>query len=132
MERTLIILKPDAVRRNLIGTVLNIFTQHGLEIEEMIMLQPTKEHIAAHYSQHVSKAFYSRIEQFMTSNKIVICILRGYGAIRCARKLVGATNPMDAEPGTIRQMYASSYQENVVHASETFKDVVREIKIWFR
>ena len=130
MEETLIILKPDAVRRNLTGKILDIFLSKGLKLVKLQMITPTKTHIQEHYGKFIGKIFYPRIEKFMTSGNVVVAVLEGYNAIKFTRKLIGATNPIDAEVGTIRQQFASSIEENVIHASEFPDDVYREQKIW--
>jgi nucleoside-diphosphate kinase len=130
MEQTLIILKPDAVKRNLTGKILDIFLSKGLKLVELQMIVPTKKHIQEHYGKFIGKVFYPRIEEFMTSGRVIVAILEGYNAIKFTRKLIGSTNPIDAELGTIRQLFASSLEENVIHASEFPEDVLRERKIW--
>jgi len=130
MEKTLIILKPDAVRRNLTGKILDIFLSKGLRLVNLQMVTPTKTHIQEHYGKFIGKVFYPRIEKFMTSGNVVVAILEGYNAIKFTRKLIGSTNPIHAEIGTIRQQFASSIEENVIHASEFPDDVDREQKIW--
>ena len=131
MEQTLIILKPDAVKRNLTGKILDIFLTKGLQIVDLKMLHPTKEHVAEHYGKFIDKPFYPRIEEFMTSGKVVVAVLEGYNAIAFLRKLIGATNPIDAKDGTVRQLFACCIEQNLIHASENLEEFLREHKIWF-
>ncbi|HHV71978.1 MAG TPA: nucleoside-diphosphate kinase [Clostridia bacterium] len=131
MERSLVLVKPDGVKRGLIGEVLKRIEQKGLSIVELKMMQLTKEQAQAHYAEHKDKAFFPELIDFITSGKIVALIVEGENAVSLVRKLVGATDPAKAEPGSIRGDYANSVQENVVHASDSQESAEREIKIFF-
>jgi nucleoside-diphosphate kinase len=131
MEQTLIIIKPDGVKRNLVGKILSFFEEKGIKLFALEMCTPEKRHIDAHYEKFVEKPFYQRILKFMKSGPVVTCILQGYNVIANVRKYIGATNPIEAEKGTIREMYASCMEENVIHASENKEEFMKEFNIWF-
>lgn len=128
---TLIIIKPDGVKRGLVGKVLAFFEGKGYQLEDIKMVRPTREHITKHYAKFVEKEFFPRILNFMTSGNIVVATLKGYNCIENVRKLIGATDPSEAKPNTVRGMYANCIQENLIHASENKTEFVREWKIWF-
>ena len=131
MQRTLILLKPDAVGRRLVGKILARFEEKGLWIVAMKHMTMTQELADKHYAEHVSKPFFKDLCQFMTSSPLVAMVLEGSEAIPLVRKLVGATKVLEAAPGTIRGDYALSTQQNLVHASDSPESAEREIKIWF-
>ena len=131
MERSLILLKPDCVERRLIGRMLSRFEDKGLNIIAMKMMRVTVELARRHYAEHVAKDWYPRLEAFITGGPIVAAIAEGPEAVRVARDMVGATNGLDASPGTIRGDYSSSRQMNLVHASDGPESAAREIGIFF-
>jgi nucleoside-diphosphate kinase len=131
MERTLILLKPDTVERQLVGTLLNRFEQKGLKIVAMRMLQFTPELAQRHYADHVDKPFYPGLEAYITSGPAVAAILEGPEAIAVVRRMIGQTNGIEASAGTIRGDYALSSQRNLVHASDSSAAADREMAIFF-
>lgn len=132
LQRTLIILKPDAVKRGLIGKILARFEEKGIKIVAMKMVQLNKEILEKHYAEHKGKAFYESLVRFMQSGPVVLAVLEGFNAIEVVRKMVGATNGREAEPGTIRGDYSMSQQNNLIHASADASVAEREIKLFFK
>ncbi len=130
-ERTLVILKPDAVKRNLIGKIIERIENKGLEIIEMQMKVLPEDLVRLHYKEHEGKAFYEPLVRFMTSGRAVPMIVEGESAIHVMRKLAGATNGVEAEPGTIRGDFSLSNRENLVHASDSVESAEREIGLFF-
>jgi len=131
MERTLVLLKPDCVQRRLIGRMISRFEEKGLNIIAMKLLQVTPEMAKQHYAEHVEKPFYPSLESFITAAPIVAMVLEGLDAIQVVRTMLGATNGLKAEPGTIRGDYSSSRQMNLVHASDGPDASKREIELYF-
>ncbi|WP_156937678.1 nucleoside-diphosphate kinase [Haloglycomyces albus] len=130
-QSTLILIKPDAVERGLIGTVLNRLENKGLTIEKMEMRTMTSELADAHYAEHVEKPFYPDLKAFMTSRPLVALIATGDEAIPAVRTIAGATDGRKAEAGTIRGDYSLSQQRNLIHASDSPESAKREIDLWF-
>ncbi len=131
IERTLSILKPDAVRRNLIGKINSKFEENGLRIAAQKMIVLTTEQAKRFYMEHSEKGFFQDLINFMTSGPIVVQVLEGENAILKNRELMGKTNFAEAAEGTIRKMYATSIQENCVHGSDSLNSVGREISFFF-
>ncbi|MDR0327950.1 MAG: nucleoside-diphosphate kinase [Planctomycetaceae bacterium] len=131
MERTLILLKPDAVERHLVGTILSRFEQKGLKIVAMRMLQFTLELARQHYTDHVGKPFYPGLETYITSGPVVAAILEGPEAIAIVRRMIGPTNGAEAPSGTIRGDFAVNSQRNLVHASDSPAAAERETALFF-
>lgn len=131
VERTLILLKPDAVRRGLVGTILERYERKGLTIEALKLVQPTAELADRHYEEHVTKDFYPPLRDFITSGPVIAAVLSGELAISVVRELNGATDGAVAAPGTIRGDYSASNRENLVHGSDSVESADREISIWF-
>jgi nucleoside-diphosphate kinase len=131
MERTLILLKPDAVERQLVGTILSRFEQKGLKIIAVRMLQFTPELARKHYADHIGKPFYPGLEAYITSGSVVAAILEGMEAIAVVRRMIGPTNGIEAPSGTIRGDFALSSQCNLVHASDSPAAAEREMSIFF-
>jgi nucleoside-diphosphate kinase len=131
MERTLILLKPDSVERQLVGTLLNRFEQKGFKIVDLRMLQVTPELARTHYADHVSKPFYPGLESYITSGPVVAAILEGTEAVAVVRRMIGPTNGLEAPSGTIRGDFALSSQRNLVHASDSSAAAEREMAIFF-
>jgi nucleoside-diphosphate kinase len=131
MERTLVLLKPDAVARQLTGTILNRFEQKGLKITAMKMMTVTPELARRHYAEHVSKPFYPGLEAYITGGPIIAAVLEGEQAVAVVRRLVGPTNGAEAPPGTIRGDFSLSTQQNLVHASDSPASAERETAIFF-
>ncbi|MGL4594034.1 MAG: nucleoside-diphosphate kinase [Thermoguttaceae bacterium] len=129
--QTLILLKPDAVERRLVGAILSRFEQKGLEIVQIRQLTFTPELARKHYSEHLEKPFYSGLETYITSGPVIAVVLRGPEAVAVVRKMLGATNGIEAMPGTIRGDYSLSSQQNLVHASDSPESAEREIALFF-
>ncbi|HIA28501.1 MAG TPA: nucleoside-diphosphate kinase [Planctomycetes bacterium] len=131
MERTLILLKPDAVQRRLIGSITSRFERKGLKVLAMKMMQISPELAAQHYDAHHGKPFYDGLVQFMTSGPVVALALEGNKAISVCRKLMGATFGCDAEAGTIRGDFGISDGFNLVHGSDSAETASRELELFF-
>ena len=131
VERTLSIIKPDAVARNLIGEICSRFEQAGLRIAASRMLRLDEQAAAGFYAEHRGKPFYPRLVDYMTSGPIVAQVLEGEGAIALNRRLMGATDPRAAEPGTIRADFAESIDANAVHGSDSRQSAAREVAYFF-
>jgi nucleoside-diphosphate kinase len=132
MERTFILLKPDCVQRRLMGRVLMRFEDKGLNVIAMKMLRITPELAKQHYAEHVAKGWYPMLEGFITGGPVVAAVLEGLEAIRVVREMLGATNGLNATPGTIRGDYSSSRQMNLVHGSDGPEAAAREIALYFK
>ena len=130
-ERTLVLIKPDAVRRGLAGEILRRFELRGLEIREARLLTVDRELAGEHYAEHAEKPFFSELVEFITSGPTLALVLEGEGAIATVRTTMGATNPADASPGTIRGDLALSMPDNLVHGSDSPESAAREISLWF-
>ncbi|HIE48338.1 TPA: nucleoside-diphosphate kinase [Candidatus Bipolaricaulota bacterium] len=131
MERTLVLLKPDAVQRRLVGRIISRFEDKGLKIVGMKLMQVTPELAERHYDEHREKPFFGELVSFITSSPIVAMVVEGPGAIDEVRKLMGKTNPRDAAPGTIRGDWGLSITMNLVHGSDSPASAAREIPIFF-
>jgi len=131
MERTLVLIKPDAMERKLMGEIISIYEKKGFHISALKIVKPTKEMAEEHYAEHKGKPFYERLVNFITKGEVCALVIEGENIIEAVRKINGATDPLDAEPGTIRGRYALSKSENAVHASDSIESAEREIKIWF-
>ena len=131
LERTLSIIKPDAVSRNLIGTILARFEKAGLQIVAAKMLHLSQEQAEGFYAEHRERGFFPDLVAFMTSGPVVVQVLEGENAIAANRELMGATNPSEAEPGTLRADFASSIERNAVHGSDSLASAEREVAYFF-
>jgi len=130
-QRTLVLIKPDAVRRGLVGAVLQRFEDRGLQLVAMQMRTIDAELSDEHYAEHVARDFYPPLRAFVTSGPLVAMVLEGDEAIEVVRGINGATDGRKAAPGTIRGDYSLSNRENLVHGSDSAESAEREIKIWF-
>ncbi|HEX2143549.1 MAG TPA: nucleoside-diphosphate kinase [Glycomyces sp.] len=130
-QRTLVLIKPDAVRRWLIGEVLTRLERKGLRIEQLHLRTMDAELSDAHYAEHVGREYYASLKSFMTSGPLVSLVVSGDEAIPVVRKLAGATDGRKAEPGTIRGDFSVSNQQNLIHASDSEESAKREIDLWF-
>jgi nucleoside-diphosphate kinase len=130
-ERTLVLIKPDAVRRGLVGEVLGRFERKGLAIDAMVLRTMDAALADEHYAEHVDKAFYPPLKAFMTGGPLVAAVISGDEAIAVVRALVGVTDGRVAAAGTIRGDLSLSNRENLVHASDSADSAKREIKLWF-
>jgi nucleoside-diphosphate kinase len=131
LERTLFLVKPDAVERGLVGEIVARFEHRGFVIRGMKLVRVTEQQAAEHYVEHVGKPFYPELVSFITSGPIVAMVLEGLGAVATVRAMMGATNPLDSAPGTIRGDYALDLGRNVVHGSDSPGSAAREIAIFF-
>ena len=131
MERTFILLKPDCVQRRLMGQVIARFEEKGLNFVAMKMLRITPDLAKQHYAEHVEKAWYPTLEGFITGGPVMAAVLEGLEAIRVVREMLGATNGLQAAPGTIRGDFSSSRQMNLVHGSDGPESAQREIALYF-
>lgn len=131
MEKTLIILKPDSVKRKLVGRILQRIEDKGFTIEQMKMTQLTPEILQEHYAHLKDKPFFGEIVQFMTSAPVVVAVVSGDNVISAIRILVGKTNWLEASPGTIRGDFAFSTNENLIHASDSMESANEEIERFF-
>ena len=131
VEQTLSIIKPDGVQKNLIGEICSRFEKAGLEIVAARMMHLTKEQAQGFYAVHKERPFYNDLVSYMTSGPVVVQALRGKDAVAKNREIMGATNPADADPGTIRADYAASIEENVVHGSDAAETAAAEIAFFF-
>jgi nucleoside-diphosphate kinase len=130
-ERTLVLIKPDGVRRGLVGVILARFEQKGLKIVAAKAIQITPEHAQRHYAEHEGKPFYPALIQHITSGPLVAFALEGRSAISVVRLLTGATNPQTAAPGTIRGDWGLGITPNLVHASDSPESAARELTLYF-
>jgi nucleoside-diphosphate kinase len=130
-ERSLVLIKPDAVRRGLVGEIVSRFERKGLAIDALVLRTMDGELADAHYAEHVEKAFYPPLKAFMTAGPLVAAIVSGDEAIAVIRTLVGATDGRAAAAGTIRGDLSLSNRENLVHAAPAAEPAEREIKLWF-
>ena len=131
VERTLSIVKPDAVAKNLIGEICSRFENNGLAILASKMLRLSEGQAQGFYAEHAGKPFYDDLVVYMTSGPVVVQVLEGEGAVALNRKLMGATNPADADPGTIRADFAESLEANAVHGSDSITSAAREVEYFF-
>ena len=131
VERTLSIIKPDAVGKNVIGEIVSRFEKGGLKVIAMKMLQLDEKSAGGFYAEHKSRPFFEDLMEFMTSGPVIVQALEGENAIASNRELMGATNPVDADPGTIRADFAQSIDANAVHGSDSPASAEREISYFF-
>jgi nucleoside-diphosphate kinase len=131
MERTLVIVKPDAVQRRLVGEIIQRFERRGLRIIAMKMIKIDTDLAERHYAEHKGKPFYEPLIRYITSAPSVVMILEGDEAVAIVRRMLGATNPAEAQPGTIRADYAMQMPFNLVHGSDALETARREIDLYF-
>lgn len=131
MQVTLVILKPSAIQRAILGEVISRFEKKGLQIVGMKMINLLDEVLKIHYSHLVNKPFYGRIKDSMQASPVVVMALKGVDAVNVVRKITGVTNGRDAQPGTIRGDYSISVQENIVHASDSYETAQTELARFF-
>jgi nucleoside-diphosphate kinase len=131
MERTLILVKPDAFERGLTGEILARFERKGLRIVAMKHMTVDKDLAEQHYAEHSERPFFGDLVEFITGGPLVALVLEGYEAIKAARQVIGATNPLEAAPGSIRGDYALEVQTNMVHGSDAPESSAREIGLFF-
>jgi nucleoside-diphosphate kinase len=131
LERTLILVKPDAFSRGLTGEVIARFERKGLRIVALEHMQVERSLAEQHYAEHSEKPFFGELVEFITGGPLVAMVLEGYEAIKAARQVIGATNPLEASPGSIRGDYALEVQTNLVHGSDGPESSAREIGLFF-
>ena len=131
VERTLILAKPDAVARSLSGEILARFERRGLKLRAARLVVATREVGETHYDEHREKPFFRELVDFITSGPTLAMVFEGEGAIATARKTIGATNPADAEAGSLRGEFALAMPNNLVHGSDSAESAAREIALWF-
>ena len=131
METTLVLLKPDAVQRGLVGTITTRLESTGLKIVGMKLMSVSNDLAGRHYAEHVGKPFFEGLVSFITSAPIVAMALEGDGAISIVRKTMGATNPADSAPGSIRGDFATDIGRNLVHGSDSAESAARELALFF-
>ena len=135
MERTLVLIKPDGVKRNLIGEIIARCERKGYNVVLLKLTTPTRELLAAHYAEHEGKSFYEPLMEFMSSGPVVAIALEGQRVIEGFRSIAGSTEPTAAAPGTIRgdlgRDWGTTVVQNLVHGSDSVESAERELKIWF-
>jgi nucleoside-diphosphate kinase len=130
-ERTLILVKPDAFERGLTGEVIARFERKGLELVALTLMQANEPLAQVHYEEHTDKPFFGELVDFITRGPLVAMILEGANAINAARQVIGATDPLEADAGSIRGEFAAEVTFNLVHGSDSPESAEREIGIWF-
>jgi len=135
VERTLVLIKPDGVKRNLIGEIIARCERKGYKVVRLKLATPTRELLAAHYEEHEGKSFYEPLMEFMSSGPVVAIALEGQRVIEGFRSIAGSTEPTAAAPGTIRgdlgRDWGTTVVQNLVHGSDSVESAERELKIWF-
>ena len=131
MSRTLILVKPDAFARGLTGEILARFERKGLKIAALKLVQTPRETAETHYAEHAERPFFGELVDFITSAPLVAAVLEGDDVVKASRQLIGATNPLEANTGSIRGDLASEVGQNLVHGSDSDESAEREIGIWF-
>jgi nucleoside-diphosphate kinase len=131
MQRTLVIVKPDGVQRGLVGPILSRLEARGLKIVGLKLLQVSQDLAARHYAEHLGKPFYEGLLRYITSGPVIVACVEGTSAVQMVRNSVGATNPLNAAPGTIRGDLALDIGRNLIHASDAPETADRELALWF-
>jgi nucleoside-diphosphate kinase len=131
-QRTLVIVKPDGVQRGLVGPILTRLEARGLKLVGLKLVQVTSEFAAQHYAEHLGKPFYEGLLQYITSGPVIVACVEGTSAVQMVRNSVGATNPLNAAPGTIRGDLALDIGRNLIHASDAPETAERELALWFK
>lgn len=132
MEKTLVLLKPDAVARGICGEIITRFEKRGLIVSGMKMLQLSRTQAENHYIEHQGKAFLEDLILFITSGPLIAMVLHGENAIKITRTMMGTTNPIESAPGTIRGDFATNLRKNIIHGSDSPASAEREISIFFK
>ena len=131
VEQTLILAKPDAMRRSLAGEIVARFERRGFHLRAARLLTVDRKLAEEHYAEHEAKSFFGELVEFITSGPTLAFVLEGEGAIAMARTTIGATNPADATPGSLRGDFAAAMTDNLVHGSDSPESAAREIALWF-
>ncbi len=132
MERTFLAVKPDGVQRQLVGEIISRYEAKGFKLVGLKLLQPTRELAEKHYAVHKERPFFAGLVDFITSGPLVAMVWEGDGVVASARKIIGATNPLTAESGTIRGDYGASIGRNIIHGSDAIETAQTEIALWFQ
>ncbi|MDO8886128.1 nucleoside-diphosphate kinase [Candidatus Oleimmundimicrobium sp.] len=132
LEKTFLMIKPDGVRRRLVGEIIKRIEDRGLNLESMKLITLKKETAEENYVQHKGKPFFNGLIDYVTSGPVVIMVASGENAVSVMRKMMGATNPLDADPGTIRGDFALDISENIIHGSDSVESADREISLFFK
>jgi nucleoside-diphosphate kinase len=131
MEKTLIVIKPDAVQRGLSGEIIARFEQRGFQISALKMMKVPRELAEEHYAEHKAKPFFDSLIDFITASPVVAIVFEAPNAIVLSRRMIGATDPLDADPGSIRGAFTCDKQANLIHGSDSPASAARELKLWF-
>ena len=131
MERTFLAVKPDGVQRHLVGEIIRRYEAKGFKLVGLKLLQPTRELAEKHYAVHKERPFFAGLVEFITSGPVVAMVWEGDGVVASARKIIGATNPLTAEPGTIRGDFGANIGRNIIHGSDAIETAQTEIALWF-
>jgi nucleoside-diphosphate kinase len=131
MERTFLAVKPDGVQRGLVGNIISRFEAKGFQLVGLKMLKVSRELAEMHYGEHKEKPFFPGLVEFITSDPVVAMVWEGKGAIATARKIIGATNPLNADNGTIRGEFGVDVGRNIIHGSDAPETAQKEIALWF-
>ncbi len=131
MERTFIAIKPDGVQRQLVGTIMQRFESRGFQLVGLKQIQVSQELAATHYAEHKERPFFKGLVEFITSGPVIAMVWEGKGVVAAARKMIGKTNPLDSEPGTIRGDFGIDIGRNIIHGSDAPETAEREIALWF-
>ena len=132
MERSFVMLKPGVLQRRLVGVIIDRFERSCLKIVAIKLMRISRELAVKHYAEHKGKDFYPPLIDYITSAPVIAMVLQGTNSIKVIRKITGATNPLDALPGTIRGDYAMTTQKNIIHASDSQESAAREISLFFK
>ena len=132
MERTFVMVKPDGVQRNLVGEVIKRFESKGFTLVGLKLISVSRELAEKHYDVHKERPFFNRLVEFIISSPVVAMVWEGQGVVSSARKIIGGTNPLEAEPGTIRGDYGIDIGRNLIHGSDAIETATREISLWFK
>ena len=131
LEKTFVMLKPDAVQRNFVGEIISRLEKRGLTISGLKMIHISRDLAERHYGEHRDKPFFGELVNFITSGPVVAMVLEGQGAVEQARKMMGATDPQKSQPGTIRGDFALYMGNNIIHGSDSVESAAREIDLFF-
>ena len=132
MERTFLAVKPDGVQRHLVGEIIRRYETKGFKLVGLKLIHPTRELAEKHYAVHKERPFFAGLVDFITSGPVVAMVWEGDGVVASARKIIGATNPLTAEPGTIRGDYGANIGRNIIHGSDAIETAQTEIALWFK
>lgn len=132
MERTFVAVKPDGVQRQLVGEILRRFESKGFKLVGLKLIHPSRELAENHYAVHKERPFFGSLVEFITSGPVVAMVWEGDGVVASARKIIGATNPLSSEPGTIRGDFGVNIGRNLIHGSDAIETAQTEIGLWFK